>query len=141
MAQLNGTFTWKQHAILTSELCNEDVDREIRLEFYKSQKSGTHSNLGYISFTIAELREGTREFVLLKKNKASPKEKVQFTVANFNTRHSFLEYVFGGTEIQLCTAIDFTLSNGHPQDKDSLHYLDMQRNEYLKAIESVGSIL
>jgi len=38
-------------------------------------------------------------------------------------------------------AIDFTLSNGHPSDKDSLHYLDMAKNEYLHAIRSVGNIL
>jgi hypothetical protein len=41
----------------------------------------------------------------------------------------------------LVTAIDFTLSNGNPAEKDSLHYLDMAKNEYLQAIKSVGSIL
>lgn len=59
----------------------------------------------------------------------------------FNKRHTFLEYIFGGCEIQLSVAIDFTLSNGHPKDKDSLHYFDMEKNEYLKAIRSVGNIL
>ena len=49
--------------------------------------------------------------------------------------------MFGGCEIQLNIAIDFTLSNGHPSDRDSLHYLDMNRNEYLHAIKSVGEIL
>ena len=52
-----------------------------------------------------------------------------------------MEYVFGGCEIQLVTAIDFTLSNGNPAEKDSLHYLDMAKNEYLQAIKSVGNIL
>jgi len=38
-------------------------------------------------------------------------------------------------------AIDFTLSNGNPAERDSLHYLDMQRNEYLAAIKATGDIL
>jgi hypothetical protein len=55
---------------------------------------------------------------------------------------NFLEYVFGGCEINLNIAIDFTLSNGDPkQTRDSLHSSDMSRNEYLKAIRSVGDIL
>jgi hypothetical protein len=49
--------------------------------------------------------------------------------------------VFGGCEISLAIAVDFTLSNGDPHDKDSLHYFDLNRNEYLNAIKSVGNIL
>ena len=59
----------------------------------------------------------------------------------FHKRHTFLEYIFGGCEIQLSVAIDFTLSNGHPSERDSLHYLDLNKNEYLSAIRSVGNIL
>ena len=49
--------------------------------------------------------------------------------------------MFGGCEIGLTIAIDFTLSNGRPDQPSSLHYLDMQKNEYLNAIRSVGQIL
>ena len=66
---------------------------------------------------------------------------LQFSRLEINKRHSFLEYVFGGCEIGLTIAVDFTLSNGRPDQPSSLHYLDMQKNEYLNAIRSVGSIL
>ena len=66
---------------------------------------------------------------------------LQFSRLEINKRHSFLEYVFGGCEIGLTIAVDFTLSNGRPDQPTSLHYLDMQKNEYLNAIRSVGSIL
>ena len=56
-------------------------------------------------------------------------------------QHSFLEYVFGGCEIDLTIAIDFTLSNGDPRNTNSLHYFDPNRNQYLAAIKSVGNIL
>lgn len=57
------------------------------------------------------------------------------------TRHSFLEYVFGGCEIDFSIAIDFTLSNKDPNDPNSLHYFDPRRNQYLQVINSVGHIL
>jgi hypothetical protein len=66
---------------------------------------------------------------------------IQLRNVKFHKKHTFLEYVFGGCEIGLITAIDFTLSNGNPNSRDSLHYLDMARNEYLSAIKSVGNIL
>lgn len=64
-----------------------------------------------------------------------------FTRLEVKRRNSFLEYVFGGCEIGLSVAIDYTLSNGNPSNPSSLHYLDMNRNEYLKAIQGVGNIL
>ena len=39
-------------------------------------------------------------------------------------RPSFLDYIFGGCEIQLIIAIDFTGSNGDPRNPTSHHYLD-----------------
>merc|ERR1712060_838533 len=59
----------------------------------------------------------------------------------FHKRNTFLEYVFGGCDIHLNIAIDFTLSNGNPSDRDSLHFLDMNKNEYLQAIRATGDIL
>lgn len=76
-----------------------------------------------------------------KKGQPKANCQVKFDKCDFNKRHSFLEYVFGGCEIGLSIAIDFTLSNGHPSKPNSLHYLDMNKNEYLNAIKSVGNIL
>ena len=65
-----------------------------------------------------------------------------FNSIELKKKHSFLEYVFGGCEIGLNIAIDFTGSNGSPKNRSSLHYTgDMANNEYLNAIKSVGSIL
>ena len=56
-------------------------------------------------------------------------------------QHSFLEYVFGGCEVDISLAIDFTLSNGNPVEPSSLHFMDPNRNQYIQAIQSVGNIL
>ena len=41
---------------------------------------------------------------------------LKFNEVKFYNRNTFLEYVFGGCEISLTIAIDFTLSNGNPTD-------------------------
>lgn len=137
-SSIGGRYTWNLVSILTSELANEELEREIRLEFFKSQKNGKHVNLGYATCNIAQLKEGQVTYELMGRGK---NQSCTFNNLVFHKRHTFLEYIFGGCEIQLSVAIDFTLSNGHPTDKDSLHYLDMNKNEYLKAITSVGNIL
>ena len=43
-------------------------------------------------------------------------------------RNTFLEYIFGGCEINLAIAIDFTLSNGRTTDPSSLHSTDLRKN-------------
>lgn len=57
------------------------------------------------------------------------------------SKESFLNYIFGGCEISLQIAIDFTGSNGAVTDPNSLHYWDLNSNEYIKAINAVGNIL
>ena len=71
------------------------------------------------------------------KNKGS----LQLSNLKIERQHSFLEYVFGGCEVDLTFAIDFTLSNGDPRERGSLHYFDPARNQYMKAIRAVGDIL
>ena len=92
--------------------------------------------------TLAALKENTKEFMITdKKQKPLGNHQLVLTRLDINQRHSFLEYVFGGCEIGLTIAVDFTLSNGRPDQPSSLHYLNMQKNEYLNAIRSVGNIL
>jgi len=57
-------------------------------------------------------------------------------------QYTFLDYVRGGYEISLVTAVDFTASNGDPSQPSSLHYRNPSTlNDYQKAIISVGDIL
>ena len=92
---IGGTYRWNHASILTSELANEEPEREIRVEFFKSQKSGKHTNLGYFSCNIAQLKENQLEYTLNK----GKDQKITFERCNFHRRNTFLEYVFGGCEI------------------------------------------
>ena len=55
-------------------------------------------------------------------------------------RPSFLDYLRGGTQISIVGAIDYTASNGQPQQPSSLHYLG-PNNQYEAAISQVGQVV
>lgn len=56
---------------------------------------------------------------------------------------SFVDYIGGGCQLNLCVAIDFTGSNGDPRKPGTLHYIhpDGSLNDYEKAIQAIGRIL
>jgi len=141
-ASRNLGYEWNLVSLLSADLAGDDVDREVRIDFFVSAKSGKHAHCGQISFTLGQLKEGVREYQITdKKQRPLGNHRMTFAQLEVKKRHSFLEYVFGGCEIGLTVAIDFTASNGDPSQPSSLHYLNMQRNEYLNAIKSVGGIL
>jgi len=53
---------------------------------------------------------------------------------------SFLDYIKSGVQLHFTVAIDFTASNGDPNDPRSLHYRSPHGdNQYSLAIKSVGN--
>ena len=125
--------------ILTADLSGDDIEREIRIDFLQSSKAGKHKHIGQTTLTLAALKEGTREYAITdKKQKPLGNHALKLTQLDIKQRHTFLEYIFGGCDVGLTVAIDFTLSNGRPDQPSSLHYLDMNKNEYLNAVRSVG---
>lgn len=57
-----------------------------------------------------------------------------------------MDYIFGGCEIGVHVAIDFTLSNGDPREPTSLHYLNpnsqyQMTNGYTQALNACLQIL
>lgn len=131
-------FEFNQFSLLVQDLCGGDRDKEIKVEFFQSSKNGRHKNLGSALFTVNEVKDDANTELSLVKQKGA---KLTFNKLVFQKRNSFLEYIFGGCELNLAIAIDFTLSNGKPTDRDSLHNLNINRNEYYKALTSVGKIL
>ena len=129
----NGAFDWNMVSLLSQDLAGDEIERELRIDFYQSAKSGKHSHIGQVAFTLAMLKEGTKEFTITDKKQRplSGNHRMTFTRLEITKRHAFLDYVFGGCEIGLTIAVDFTASNGPPSSPRSLHYLDMSRNEYL----------
>jgi hypothetical protein len=45
-SQVKGGYSWNLVSLLSSDLAGDDVEREIRIDFYVSAKSGKHSHCG-----------------------------------------------------------------------------------------------
>jgi len=77
-----------------------------------------------------------------KKNSYTDSGTLIVSYVKVKEEYNFLDYIWGGCEISLVVAVDFTSSNGNPKDSKSLHYNDgVSDNEYSKAIRAVGEIL
>ncbi|KAK2184011.1 hypothetical protein NP493_286g02086 [Ridgeia piscesae] len=64
------------------------------------------------------------------------------TSCQVKKQYTFLDYVFGGMQINFTVAIDFTASNGDPSDSASLHFISpTASNDYQKAILAVGGVI
>lgn len=109
------------------------INKEQHINILNRNSSGTHTSLGIADFFVSQLTNkipfkfGESQLAILK--------------CDSEEMYSFLDYIYNGLEIALVIAVDFTLSNKDPSDPTSLHYFDLQKNQYLQAITSVGKIL
>ena len=102
--------------------------------FYKSnrRKRGTF-NLNIEEFTngnsFINIRVNGTYFHILSKSMLTK-------------NYTFVDYLKAGVQIGLSIAIDFTNSNGNPNNVRSLHYINgPEPNQYERAINSCGNIL
>ena len=56
-------------------MCKDELEREIKIEFFRSVPSGRHKNLGQMTLSLAQLREGTKDYDL-------DRNKGKFELAN-----------------------------------------------------------
>ncbi|CAG8529602.1 4858_t:CDS:10 [Diversispora eburnea] len=134
---------WKEFSIKETTLCNGDQDRTIKAQV-KQRKKNVPPALGETEFTLREVISGDRKFMFrpTEKGKIGKDAHLRVIKGLVTEPPSFLDYISGGTQINLVVAIDFTGSNGDPRSKTSLHYTGGSRdNEYQSAIRSVGTIL
>lgn len=53
--------------VLSSDIAGDDVDKEVRLDFFQSAKSGKHKHIGQIALTLGQMKEGTKDYPLTDK--------------------------------------------------------------------------
>ncbi len=91
-------------------------------------------------FMIRPSRQTSQKMINPEANKSHMELKL--FINNFQHIPTFLSYIREGTEIEFCTAIDFTGSNGDPNMASSLHHHSTDRpNQYQLAIRAVGPVL
>jgi hypothetical protein len=122
-ASSGGKIIWNMVQIGSTDLCKDDIEREVKIEFFRFNSSGSHKIIGTCStITLGVLKEKKQDYPV------TPSGTFKLNGVVVEKVNSFLEYVFAGCQIDLSIAIDFTLSNGDPRQQNSLHYFDPQRN-------------
>ncbi|KAL5473575.1 hypothetical protein EMCRGX_G028072 [Ephydatia muelleri] len=139
---------WPKFQMEIQKLCSGDWERTLQFSVWDWNKSGNNVIIGVCTASLKDIcpERGGQVFHLDLTNPTYKKKKTTgmlvFTSVRVTPVYSFVDYIKGGCQISLITAVDFTASNGHPSDPSSLHYsTPSQENEYIQAIRSVASVL
>ncbi|XP_077862826.1 copine-3-like [Saccoglossus kowalevskii] len=149
----NQSPTWKPFAISVQSLCNGNYEKQIKILCHDWDDDGSHDLIGETMATAQQMIDGTSggkevEWKLVHpKKKAKKKSYVHsgllyLTNLKITHEYSFLDYVLGGCQINFTVGVDFTGSNGDPNDSRSLHYINPgYPNQYAQAITAVGNVI
>eukprot|EP00761_Pharyngomonas_kirbyi_P013694 gb/GECH01013723.1/.p1 GENE.gb/GECH01013723.1/~~gb/GECH01013723.1/.p1 ORF type:complete len:527 (+),score=120.13 gb/GECH01013723.1/:1-1581(+) len=140
------TPRWKPMRIPTTDICNNDFYRPIRIQCYDWNKRSEDELIGEVQTDVDTLlSNGNSPWEKPLQNKKSSRKNngnLKFLTASFKKIYSFYDYIAGGCEINLIVGVDFTASNGPVNNPNSLHFTGGQyANPYQSAIRSVGDIL
>lgn len=138
---------WKAFELDLAKLNNGDMGLPLRFEVYDWDSDDlTKSDfIGRFEASLGEIQKIPQWELINPKKKG--KKYTNSGVLDFRRielvkQITFLDYLYGGTQINLMVAIDYTGSNGDPGDPNSLHHLSSKhRNQYQKVFDSVGQIL
>jgi len=162
---------WTKIDIPLLQLNSGDDKKLLRWDVYDWDKDSDPDYIGGFEATFETIKS-QKKFELIndkKKEKSEKKEKERaakekksndkkkysnsgwfiFNRIDIREDQSFSCFTLGGTEIAVDFAIDFTNSNGEPEEITSLHYINPKfdpldfysMNEYQKAISAIGYVL
>ena len=145
----NRSPVWPAVEFPTSELLAMKPDETLVLEVWDWDNSSSHDLIGQVQLTepITQTLVG-RDIYLEKKGKqVHSRGKVRFetvTITRIPRPPSFIDYLSAGLGMSLIVSIDYTASNGEPNQVGSLHYFnpnDNHHTQYSHAIFEVGQVL
>ena len=120
----------------TDTLANSDPSTDVIITLYRYNKEGNHKKITTQAVNYEILQNGNGTSPSIKNNHGN----FVFNNIEIKKKVSFLDYIFGGCDVSLHINIDFTLSNGKPNNPNSLHFWGPS-NQYEQTIRTVGSIL
>ncbi|KAL5061047.1 hypothetical protein RYX36_032651 [Vicia faba] len=140
---------WKPLCLSVQQFGSKD--NPLVIECFDFNSSGNHVLIGKLQISVADLENLYQEkkganFVMPSKHHGQEKVlKGQLFVDQYceKEQFSFIDYISSGFELNFMVAVDFTASNGNPQQPDSLHYISGsgQLNSYQKAIMEIGEVI
>ena len=55
-------FEFNQVVLMKSDMCGTDETKDIKIEFFISQKNGRHKNIGSVNLNVQELRDNSESY-------------------------------------------------------------------------------
>ncbi|KAF1795759.1 Copine [Phytophthora cactorum] len=120
---------WRVFELPMQQLCNGDPKRPLSLQVFDEDRGGKSDLIGHVQTTFEEI-QGKRGTNFVLHNEALQKKKgkkytnaglLVATEVEIFRDHTFIDYLRGGLEMNLIIGIDYTASNGPPNDPRSLH--------------------
>ncbi|GFR91640.1 copine-3 [Elysia marginata] len=113
--------SWRPVTLPVHGLCGGNRQQQIKIDCYDWDSDGSHDYIGGFITTLEEmLKAGTSEvsYPCINAHKKAKKKHysnsgiINITSCKLVKEHTFLEYIFGGMQINFTVGIDFTASNG-----------------------------
>ena len=140
--------TWQPFTLHMSVLCDGNPKMKLYIEVFDWDKHSDDDLIGVCRTNLEHLlTRPILELINPKKQakKSSYKNSGTLNILDISVinEYTFLEYLAGGTQLNLMVGIDYTASNGNPAQPGSLHFRDPSGalNQYGNAIVNVGNIL
>ena len=136
------TCTFKQFDIPFQSLCNGDINTPVTISVYNYEEGKLDKLIGSVEMSVQNIMEHQATKLSLLDSSKKNSGYILFNQVEVIQRLTFLDYLRGGLQLNLITAIDFTASNRDPRDSRSLHFLSQQGpNQYESCIWAVGSVI
>jgi hypothetical protein len=135
---------WKPFEVQTFALCNDNHDLPLTISIYDYNPKKPPMLVGSLTASLATFLSSVTKPLALEPPTPDPRPvgTVKFVELSVMRKPTFYDYVRGGLELNLVTAIDFTGSNGPPSSPSSLHYIYGETmNPYEACISAVGRIV
>ena len=108
-------------------------NQKIRILFYRN----VNNLINEFNLDIYELEKQKTFNLMMNSQSFKILSKCKIT-----KNYTFIDYLKAGIQIGLAVAIDFTGSNGNPNDVSSLHYInENEPNQYERAIYTCGNMI
>eukprot|EP00736_Rhodelphis_marinus_P009483 Rmarinus@m.27058 len=138
----NRSPIWERFRISLFKLSpSGDLSSQIRIEVYDWDRGTQDDMIGWVEFPVAAMASSSLQLPLLHPEGKS-KERGELVLHKYEPHPTFVQFLRGAMEMNLVIGIDFTASNGKPNNPESLHYTaNGSKSTYMRAIEAVSSVL
>lgn len=148
----NENPTWNAARLPTQLLCDEDPENPIKVSIWVWNRFAPDEYIGFVETSLNELvkkakrgipvfdvmAERKKIFGGIKLKKAGILKALKSSVIQIP---SMLQYISGGTKMDLMFAIDCSAENREWRNEESLHYnSDDWMNDYQAIIHKIGTI-